>query len=144
MARSSKRRGRENALQVLYQMDRSPDSAWEPDTALQDFFINFQHAEAVRAFTTELVQGVASHRAELDSCIEGTSTRWRLSRMSSVDRNLLRLCAFELKYQKEAPVSVVINEAVEIAKRFGTETSPSFVNGILDEIARQEKSRSVP
>ena len=136
MATGSRRRGRESALQVLYQLDRTPGARWEPEAALEAYFANFTHAPAVRSYTEELVTGVAEHRDELDDRIEATSTRWRLNRMSAVDRSLLRLGAFELLHRSEVPTSVIINEAVEIARRFGSETSPAFVNGILDEIAR--------
>ena len=135
MAKASRRHGRENALQVLFQMDGG-GADWEPTAALDSFFANFDHVQSVRAFTSELVQGVAGHRAEIDGRIGLTSTQWRLERMSLVDRNLLRLGVFELMYCPDVPTSVVINEAVEIARRYGAETSPGFVNGVLDEIAR--------
>jgi N utilization substance protein B len=93
-----------------------------------------------REFTTALVRGVAEHRAEIDQRIGQTSTQWRIERMSSVDRNLLRLGTYELLFCFDVPTSVVINEAVEIARRYGAETSPGFVNGVLDEIARQVRS----
>jgi len=136
MGRGSRRRGRENALQVLFQMDQATGVTWEPEAALTDYFANFSHAEAVRAYTEELVRGVATHRDELDHHIEASGTRWRLVRMSAVDRSLLRLGVFELLHCRDVPRAAVINEAIEIARRFGSETSPAFVNGILDEIAR--------
>ncbi|MBN2360700.1 MAG: transcription antitermination factor NusB [Deltaproteobacteria bacterium] len=139
MAKASRRHGRENALQVLFQMDGN-GAAWDPVSALDSFFANFDHVVSVREFASELVRGVAEHRAEIDGRIGQTATQWRLERMSSVDRNLLRLGAYELMYCSEVPTSVVINEAIEIARRYGAETSPGFVNGILDEIARQVRS----
>lgn len=138
MSRSVRRRGRESALQVLYQMDRGgDDGSWQVDLALQDYFANFDHPEKVRDFVEDLVQGVVDRRSEIDQHIEATSTKWRLERMSLIDRNLLRLGAFELFFRPETPRGVVINEAVEIARRFGSESSPAFVNGILDELGRQ-------
>ncbi len=136
MGRSSRRRGRESALQVLYQLDRATQDTWDAPRALADYFANFEHPEKVRDYVEHLVQGVADHRAELDGRIESTSTKWRLARMSVVDRNLLRLGAYELLHCPDVPPGVAINEAVEIARRFGSETSPGFVNGILDELAR--------
>lgn len=137
MSRSVRRRGRESALQVLYQMDRGSElSDWNPESALADFFANFDHPERVQDFVRNLVSGVVGKRAEIDARIEATSTKWRLERMSLIDRNMLRLGAYELLYCKDTPRGVVINEAVEISRRFGAESSPAFVNGILDEVAR--------
>ena len=139
MAKALRRHGRENALQVLFQMDGA-GADWEPHAALESFFANFDHVASVQAYTRELVQGVAEHRAEIDGRIGQTATQWRIERMSGVDRNLLRLGTFELLYCRDVPTSVVINEAVEIARRYGAETSPGFVNGILDEIARSVRA----
>lgn len=136
MGRSLRRRGREGALQVLYQLDRGSDAAWDVEPALEDFFACFDHAEETRTSITGLVRGVASHREAIDASIGRTSKRWQVGRMAVVDRNLLRLATYELLYVRQAPAPVIINEAIEIARRFGTENSPSFVNGILDAIAR--------
>ncbi|MFH1811013.1 MAG: transcription antitermination factor NusB [Pseudomonadota bacterium] len=144
MARSARRRARESALQVLYQLDESAQETWDVERALEGYFANFEHAEPARAFARELVQGVAMHRPQIDQCILATSTSWRLERMSAVDRNLLRLGTFELLHGPEVPAAVVINEAVEIARRFGSESSAAFVNGILDEIARRNGRTGSP
>ena len=99
---------------------------------------------AAPAYLQDLVRGVASHLEELDALIVRYSEHWRLERMTVVDRNLLRLAAFELLFKKgRVPPKVVINEAVELAKRFGSEDSSAFVNGILDQIrAAQEEVSS--
>ena len=95
------------------------------------------------AYLRELVAGVASHQEELDALIVRFSEHWRLERMTVVDRNLLRLAAYELLYQAKVPPKVVINEAVEMAKRYGSEDSGAFINGILDQIrAAHEKVSS--
>lgn len=86
------------------------------------------------SFLDRLVRGVSTHREEIDRLIEGHSEHWRLERMPPVDRNILRITAFELLYCEEVPPRVSVNEAVELAKRFGSEDSPAFVNGILDRI----------
>jgi N utilization substance protein B len=86
------------------------------------------------SFLDRLVRGVSTHREEIDRLIEGHSEHWRLERMPPVDRNILRIAAFELLYCEEVPPRVSVNEAVELAKRFGSEDSPAFVNGILDRI----------
>ncbi len=86
------------------------------------------------SYLQDLVQGVAAHLDELDGLIGRHSEHWRLERMTLVDRNLLRLAIYELLYQPEIPPKVVINEAVEMAKRYATEASSAFVNGILDQV----------
>ena len=83
----------------------------------------------------ELVEGVRTHQAEIDRLIEQHSHNWRLDRMSRIDRNVLRLGVFELKYRPDIPKKVSLNEAVELGKNFGTEESSAFVNGLLDRVA---------
>ncbi|MFA4904195.1 MAG: transcription antitermination factor NusB [Desulfobaccales bacterium] len=132
MADYSRSRCREWALQFLYQGEFSepPDPA-----ALERFWSHFQDEEgAPPAYLEELVAGVGSHVEELDALIVRYSEHWRLERMTVVDRNLLRLAIYELLYQPGIPPKVVINEAVEMAKRYGSEASGGFVNGILDQV----------
>jgi len=137
----SRRRAREAALQALYQCDTLQD--WS-EAAVDLYFTAFQSEHsAVQhpadmencTFARELVMGVASHLAEIDDQIAGASTRWSINRMCRVDRNLLRLAAYEIAYLPQIPVSVTINEAIEIAKRYGTDDSPMFINGVLDNLA---------
>lgn len=130
----SRTRARERALQALYQVDLAGadpvdalSTAWKSDEEPQE-------ADAA-AFSEELVKGVCAHRAEIDAKIEATSHHWRVERMAKVDRNVLRLAVFELLFQGETPHKVVLNEAVELAKTFGSEESGAFINGILDKIA---------
>lgn len=139
MAAYSRSQCREWALQFLYQADfvgsRSPED-------LARFWAHF-HPEGpgVPAYLRALVAGVAAHQEELDALIARYSEHWRLERMTVVDRNLLRLAAYELLYEAKIPPKVVINEAVELAKQFGSEDSGAFVNAILDQIrASQLKS----
>jgi N utilization substance protein B len=132
---------REWALQFLYQAEFVGSRSRED---LDRFWGHF-HPEGpgAPAYLSELVAGVASHQEELDALIVRFSEHWRLERMTVVDRNLLRLASFELLYQAKVPPKVVINEAVEIAKRYGSEDSGAFINGILDQIrAAQEKQGS--
>ena len=89
----------------------------------------------MRGFAEELITGVAANRVEIDRRIEEQSKNWSIARISRVDLNILRIGCFELLYCSEIPRNVTINEAIEVAKKFGTEESPAFVNGILDEIA---------
>ena len=88
-------------------------------------------------FATQLAEGVEREQASLDARIEACSTNWRMSRMPHVDRNILRMGAFEILFMSDVPAHVSINEAVELAKKFGTSESRGFVNGILDRLARE-------
>ncbi|HEY2744735.1 MAG TPA: transcription antitermination factor NusB [Polyangia bacterium] len=136
----TRRRAREFALQILYQLDVQ---ALSDDQAIAMYWKNFAaSAEAegasvadlgeIQPFAERLVRGVREHLGELDAQIQGASKNWRLERMARVDRNLIRLGLYELKYADDVPAKVAINEAIEIAKRYGTHESSAFVNGILD------------
>lgn len=137
----SRRRSREAALQVLYALDSAPGAggrdAGEVFAGICD---HFELPEGARAFAKQLVEGVAASRAELDARIAAHSANWRVERMAVVDRNVLRLAAFELLHTDTAP-QVVIDEAVELCHRFAGERSPGFVNGVLDALARSEGMR---
>jgi len=127
----SRSRCRELALQFLYQAEFAGADHSE---ALEGFWRHFHPGGKPPAYFRELVEGVASHQEELDAFIVRYSEHWRLSRMTIVDRNLLRLAVYELLHQPGIPSKVVINEAVEMAKRYGSEASGGFVNGILDQV----------
>jgi len=131
LAYFSRSRCREWALQFLYQGEFAGQRGREE---VSRFWRHFRKEDEVPAYLEELVDGVASHLEELDALIVRYSEHWRLERMGVVDRNLLRLAAYELLYQPGVPPKVIINEAVELAKRYGTEASGAFVNGILDSI----------
>lgn len=124
-----RRRGRELALQMLYQREIA-------GTDVEDMFSSFEELQqtppATRQFAIDLVRGVISRLSELDSHLVDQADHWRLERMAAVDRNILRLALFELMFEGGTPPAVVIDEAVEIAKRFGSERSSQFVNGVLD------------
>jgi transcription antitermination protein NusB len=131
----ARRTARERALQALYQLEMTPGSISEAlEAAWAATEEARKEAEAVK-FARELVEGVMSHRAEIDRLIEQHSHNWRLDRMSRIDRNVLRLGVFELKYRPDIPKKVSLNEAVELGKNFGTEESSAFVNGLLDRVA---------
>ncbi len=128
-------------MQFLYEgeFDRSD----HPED-LERFWSYFQPAgPGVPAYLRVLTAGVASHQAELDALIRRFSEHWRLERMGAVDRSLLRLAAYELLYQHQIPPKVVINEAIELAKRYGTEDSGAFVNGILDQVLGEREKLAV-
>jgi N utilization substance protein B len=122
----SRRDARERALQALYQLDMA---GGEPDWAA------VEEPGDVVGFARELVEGVAAQRERIDALIAACAEHWRLPRLSRVDLNLLRLATFELLARPEIPSSVTINEAIEIARRYGSEDSAAFVNGVLDHVA---------
>ena len=131
------RRGaRRYALQVLYALDVNPMAS--TGEALATYSDDFELPLDARSeeFATGLVGGTRAELAKIDDIIQQASRNWRLDRMSRVDRNILRLATYELGHTVEVPTKVVINEAVELAKRFGAAEAPAFVNGILDRIAQ--------
>jgi transcription antitermination protein NusB len=133
MARRTK--AREVALQMLYQQDLNPDI----DAGTVRVMIGEQlREEDLRAFTWKLFTGVMEWRPMLDRRIEQVAQNWTLDRMAPTDRNVLRLGTFEMLYT-DTPVRVVIDEAIELARRFGTAQSPQFVNGILDRLIPEDK-----
>jgi N utilization substance protein B len=127
-----RREGRELALQLLYALDMNP---METGEGLRLSRESSRSAEGARLFAEELVAGVMTNRDEIDRKIVEKSKNWAISRMAKVDLNILRLAFFELLFRDDIPMKVTINEAIEIAKRFGTEDSPAFINGMLDELA---------
>jgi len=126
-----RRKARERALQALFFADMCRYDARE---ALQLFSTHFNPSEPILTFFTQLTDGVVRHRQAIDKIIERFSRHWKLGRMSCVDRNILRLAVFELLSCPDIPAKVSINEAIEIGKKFGTEDSGAFINGILDSI----------
>jgi N utilization substance protein B len=138
VAAISRSRCREWALQVLYQAEYLGHRQGE----VIRYYRHFRERDKVPAYLTKLVEGVTVNQDELDALIRQHSEHWRLERMAAVDRNLLRLALYELLHQPAIPAKVVINEAVELAKRYGSEESGSFINGILDRI-RQHVGREV-
>lgn len=125
-------------MQVLFQLDFSSIKLAE---ALSFYWSANLVLPEIREFAEYLCRGTVDNRTEIDSLIEKFSTNWKISRMTAVDRNILRLAAFELAYVKDIPHSVTMNEALEIAKKYGTEESSAFINGILDKIAKAVEIR---
>ena len=128
---SNRRRSREMAVQVLYQVDMVESDLAE---ALRLFCEHFKAPESIRDFAFELARGTHDHREEVDTLIKRFSENWKLERMPTVDRNILRLAIYELLYRPDIPAKVSINEAVDLGKKYGSEDSGSFINGILDRI----------
>lgn len=127
-------RSREIALQVLYQLEISGGQA---DEKFHLFWEHFNPSPALKDFARQLVAGVCEHRKQIDAVIESFSEHWRLDRITAVDRNILRMAIFELLMCPDTPTKVVLNEAVELGKRFGSDQSGAFINGILDRISHQ-------
>lgn len=140
---ASRRRAREFALQALYQIDVAECTAEEALASLWSGQVDEEGLDVRPAeleeveFARRIVAGVARMGGEVDALIEASSVNWRLTRMPVVDRNILRIATYELLECQDVPASVSINEAVELAKRFGEKDSRAFVNGILDRIAAE-------
>lgn len=128
-------KARECALQILYQIDITKDS---PDNLLSAFWEDKKTESEVRDFATALVKGTVENMQKIDDIITKYASNWRLKRMAVVDRNVLRLSAYELLYREDIPPKVAINEAVDLAKKYGDIDSGKFVNGILDRINKEE------
>ncbi|RUM88129.1 MAG: transcription antitermination factor NusB [Thermodesulfatator sp.] len=128
-------KGRQIAVQVLYQWDVAGVPLAE---ALATYREHLNPAPEAFEFARELVEGVQEKKELLDTLISRYSRHWRLERMLATDRNILRLATYELLFRPDIPPKVSLNEAVELAKEFGSEDSPAFVNGILDAIYRNE------
>jgi len=135
-----RRRSRELALQALFYMDMNPS---EHQEKLDLYCSNFSPAENARPFFVRLVNGVTGAKQEIDAVIERFSDNWKMSRMSGVDRNILRVAVYELLYCQDIPSKVSINEAIDIGKKFGTEESGSFINGILDSIRLAQEQQKL-
>jgi transcription antitermination protein NusB len=128
-----RRQAREAAMQIWYQVDIG---RMTPTEALATYWETHQAATDIVDFSRVLVEGTASKQDALDALLAEHSAHWRLERMAAVDRNILRVATYELLHCRDIPTKVTINEAIEIAKKFGTEESGAFINGILDHIAK--------
>ena len=141
---ASRHQARERALQILFQYDiHGKGGHW-----LDQFWQEYPLEDATRKFAEQLVDGVLSHRKELDALIGACATNWKVERMPIVDRNILRAGCYELLYLPEVPAKVTMNEAIELAKSFGDDEASKFVNGVLDKVlssdARLDRKRAHP
>lgn len=128
-------RSRECALQILYQIDITKSRF---SGTLSDYLMDREVSGEIRNYCEKLVEGTLTNLGNIDSTIIRYATNWQLNRMAVVDRNILRLATYELLYLEDIPPKVAINEAVELAKKFGDNDSSKFVNGVLDKISREE------
>lgn len=124
--------GREAALQILFALDAADG---DPEQAFSAYWREFGKDVESRPYAEDAVRGVMQERDALDEIVRTASQHWRLERMARIDRNVLRLGAWELKNQREVPRAVILDEAVELAKRYGSAESSAFVNGVLNQIA---------
>jgi transcription antitermination protein NusB len=128
---ASRRQSRESAIQALFQLDLNPGDFQQ---GLMIFEKNYPPPEDGYPFFRKLVQGVCEQKKQIDLIIRRHSQNWRLERMSPVDRNILRLAVYELRFGGDTPPKSAINEAIDLGKRYGSEESSAFINGILDSI----------
>ena len=130
---ASRRLAREHALQVLFQIDMTGDA---PDAVFELHWRGRKVDAATREFAERLARGAIADSVRIDALIRSASENWRLERMAIVDRNVIRVALYELLHERETPTAVVLDEAIEIAQRFGGEESGQFVNGVLDAIRK--------
>jgi N utilization substance protein B len=130
----NRRRSRECALQMLFQLDITHDARYLKERYWDDNLVS----EPIRDYANELVVGTMEHLPEIDSLLSKYAENWTLSRMGRIDRNVLRLAVFELLYREDIPARVTLDEAIIIAKKFAEESSGAFINGILDKILKEE------
>lgn len=124
-------------MQFLFQEEFFPEGIElqdDFDLRFERFCLHYPVQKLARPYTLELLRGTMQNLERIDALIKESASNWRLERIALTDRNLLRIAVYEMLFSEDAPDQVVINEAVEIAKRYGTEESPSFVNGILDAV----------
>lgn len=134
-----RRRARERALQFLFGLEFTKDDWHE---VLDDFWTAFETKEAARDYAHVLLDGVHTHRAELDAAIDGALKNWAPERVGRVERNVLRIAVFEMHHCDDVPANVAINEAIEIGRSFGSEEAPGFINGVLDRLKEAERPKS--
>ncbi len=136
---SSRRKSREVALQMLYGADVADHGSDGDLLDDDDLLIENEEgvSESVRKYAEVITRGAIEKAAEIDAMVESYSEHWKVGRMPLVDRNILRLAAYELLYCPETPYKVVIDEAIELAKRFGSDKSASFINGVLDRVHKE-------
>ena len=126
---------------MLFQIDMAGGA---PEEIYPHFWREHEAELEVKTFAQGLVEGVTRERDALDGIIAGSAAHWRVSRMAVVDRNILRLAVYELSRLRETPAAVVLDEAIEVGKKFGSEQSGSFINGILDAVRKRIESGDVP
>jgi transcription antitermination protein NusB len=135
----TRRKGRELALQALYQIEITGDAS---AAAVDLFLSHFEGSAQAKEFARRLVSGVVSQRPDIDRLIEKCTENWKLMRIAKVDLLILRMAAYELIFCPDIPLNVSLDEAIEMGKRFGTGDSGSFINGVLDQLAHSDSAKA--
>ncbi len=128
-----RRKARECALQMLFQLEFVDD---DPGVIFKDYWQRQPVSQEIKEYSEWLVRGICQKRAEVDGAIQKASRNWRLERMATVDRNILRIAVFEMLYEKNLATAIIMDEAIEIAKKYSGQEGAVFVNGILDGVKR--------
>lgn len=128
---------RESALKILYAIDITKEA---PDKCIDNFWLSQDKTEKeIRNYADDIVLGVCRNKSRIDELVSECATNWGLDRMAVIDRNILRLGAYELIFMEDIPPKVAINEAIDIAKKYGDKDSGKFVNGVLDKINKEKR-----
>jgi len=137
-----RRKARESTLQILFQLEFNDSDA---EKAFRLYWKDKKATKDVKDYCRWLIKGITSHQESIDRSIQSVSKRWRLSRMPVVDRNILRMAVFELLYEEDVAPAIIINEAIEISKKFSGEQASMFINGVLDTLRKNadEKQESL-
>lgn len=131
-----RRRSREAALKIIYQKEMT---GYETEDCIKSYWEDLGEKEEIKDFCNFLVRGVFNMLPAIDEKIRNTASNWKIERMHKVDLSILRMAVFEMFYTSDTPYKVIINEAIELAKKYGTENSSAFVNGILNKLAQEVK-----
>jgi len=137
-----RRKARESTLQILFQLEFNDSDA---EKAFRQYWKDKKATKDVKDYCRWLIKGITSNQESIDKSIQSVSKRWRLSRMPVVDRNILRMAVFELLYEEDVAPAIIINEAIEISKKFSGEQASMFINGVLDTLRKNadEKQESL-
>jgi N utilization substance protein B len=138
-ASGTRRKGRELALKALYQIEMTGDQS---AAALDRFLNHFEGSASAREFARRLVSGVISQRAEIDRLIKQSTEHWKIDRMAKVELTILRMATYELVFCPDIPFNVSLDEAIEIGKRYGSDESAAFINGVLDQVAHTSGAKA--
>ncbi len=134
-----RRKARESALQILFELEFDNTQL---EKTLNQYWGTKRASEAVKEYSSWLVKGIVSHQEEIDSLIQSSSEHWRISRMALVDRNILRIAVFEFLHEENVVPAIIINEAIEIAKKYSSDEAADFVNGVLDAIRKKLEAKN--
>ena len=130
-----RRKARESTLQILFQLEFNDSQL---DKTISQFLENKKADKEEKELCTRLICGIVANQAEIDKIIQSASQNWRISRMAIVDKNILRMAAYEMLYDKDLAPAIIINEAIEIAKKYSSDQSATFINGILDALNKKK------